>query len=315
MGIKDLKLLIKKFTPESIIKRKYDDLKGESIAIDVSIYLYKFMYGNNNLLLNFLKQIEKFNKYDITPVYIFDGKPPDEKKQIIANRKEIKRKKYERKEEIEKKLVEYDEIINTSLEAEQVKIYKDNKSILEIELNKLKLSIINIKDSDIASLKELFDTLGVTYIEATTEAEIICSNMCIQGLVYGCLSDDTDVLANGSIKFLTCYNYKNDFLIEYDFNNILSCLKLNQLEFVDLCILCGCDYTCKINKVAYITAYKLITQHRTIEKIIENIRSIEKYNITDDFLSTFYFQKCRDIFLKSDYNFEDLKKKKYIEMV
>ena len=313
MGIKDLKLLIKKFTPECIIKKHYNEINNKTIAVDISIYLYKFMYGNNNLILNFLKQIEKLKQYNIKPIYVFDGKPPDEKQTIIDNRKEIKRKKYERKEDIEKKILEYDKIISESSNSEQVKIYEENKKILTIELNKLKLTIINIKDSDILSLKELFDYLGILYIQADTEAEIVCSQLCKQGIVYGCLSDDTDVLANGSFKFLTCYNFKNDFLIEYDYNLILEKLELTKEQFVDLCILCGCDYTCKINKVAYITAYKLIKEYKSIENIIENIKTNEKYNINEVFLKKFDYKKCRDIFLNSSYDLSqyNLDEKKY----
>jgi 5'-3' exonuclease len=38
-------------------------------------------------------------------------------------------------------------------------------------------------------------------------------------------------------------------------------LKLTNIEFVDLCILCGCDYTIKINKIGFVTAYKLINKY------------------------------------------------------
>jgi len=52
--------------------------------------------------------------------------------------------------------------------------------------------------------------------------------------------------------------------------NILIDLEINYEEFVDLCILCGCDYTCKIKGIGPINAYKLIKKYKTIELIIKN---------------------------------------------
>ena len=40
---------------------------------------------------------------------------------------------------------------------------------------------------------------------------------------------------------------------------------MNQDEFVDLCILCGCDYTC-ISRVGMMTSYNLIGN---IEQLME----------------------------------------------
>lgn len=304
MGIKDLKLLIKKYCPQSITEIPYEELRNKKIAIDISIYLYKFKYGNNNFLLNFIRQINKFKQFEITPIYVFDGSPPIEKQGVIDSRKELKKKKYERKEEIEKKLIEYQNIEKTTTDKKLM--YDENTKILQDELKKLNLSIISIQKEDIILLKELFNIYGIQYIEADTEAEIICSQLSKQNIVDGCLSDDTDILANGSKIFLTGYNYKNNTLIKYDYESILKNLKLTNIEFVDLCILCGCDYTTKINKIGYITAYKYIKQYKTIENIIDNIKSIDKYCINESFLNNFKYQESRDIFLKIDYKLPEL---------
>ena len=41
-------------------------------------------------------------------------------------------------------------------------------------------------------------------------------------------------------------------------------------QFLDFCILCGCDYCPVVPKVGNVTAMKLIKTHGSIEKIIEN---------------------------------------------
>ena len=82
MGIKNLKSLLKKFSPNSLKYIKLDKFKNNIIAIDTGIYLYKYKY-NNNFIDSFIRQILRLLKNKILPLYIFDGKPPLEKKQIL----------------------------------------------------------------------------------------------------------------------------------------------------------------------------------------------------------------------------------------
>lgn len=305
MGIKELKILINKNANKGITKVHYNEMSNQIIAIDISIYLYKFSYGGGkNFITNFLNQIVMFRKFNITPIYVFDGKPPDEKKEILQNRKDLKKSKYERKEEIEQKLIEVDNNIEKSgNDKESLTFYKDHKKLLNKELNKLKMSIISLNELDITNLKNIFELLNIKYILADTEAEIICANLCNKGLVNGCLSDDTDILPNNGLIFYTGYNINNEYLIKYDLKIILEELELKFDEFIDLCILCGCDYTVKIKNVGYVTALKLIKKYKNIETILENIKDIKKHEITEEFLSKFNYEKARIIFKNQDFNY------------
>ena len=305
MGIKDLKQAINKYCPEKKKKISYSELSGKIIAVDISIYLYKFKYGNRNFLYCFMKQIEKFLKHNIKPIYVFDGKPPPEKNNVINERKSIKKQKYERKEEIEKKIINIENELKEKDKKEdkdQISIYNENKKILKSELNKLNMSIINITNNDIKLLKELFNICNIQYVSANTEAELICSQLTVNNNVYGCLTDDTDVLPNRCKNFLTDYNFKNEYLTQYDYSEVLTGLEMSDKEFIDYCILCGCDYTCKIKNLGYITAYKFINKFKNIETLIE--KNKEKYNLTDDFLEKYNFQEGRDIFNKNDFEFK-----------
>ena len=42
-------------------------------------------------------------------------------------------------------------------------------------------------------------------------------------------------------------------------------------EFIDFCILCGCDYVPRIGGFGPASAYTAIKEHRTIEKVLEMI--------------------------------------------
>ena len=58
------------------------NLSGKKIAVDISIYLYKYE-SENALLENMFMMLSIFRHYNIIPVFIFDGKPPAEKMELL----------------------------------------------------------------------------------------------------------------------------------------------------------------------------------------------------------------------------------------
>ncbi len=52
---------------------------------------------------------------------------------------------------------------------------------------------------------------------------------------------------------------------------MLTFLPVSLSQFVDLCILLGCDYCEKIGGLGPSRALKLIKQHRTIESVMEHV--------------------------------------------
>jgi len=45
-------------------------------------------------------------------------------------------------------------------------------------------------------------------------------------------------------------------------------MELTNEEFIDMCILCGCDYSPKIEGIGPVKAYKFIKDFHTIENVI-----------------------------------------------
>ena len=79
-------------------------------------------------------------------------------------------------------------------------------------------------------------------------------------------------------------------------------------EFIDLCILCGCDFTKHIRGVGPVKAFKYIKEKKTIEEVLkqiekDNLKKV-KYVVPEDFK----FEAAREIFKNPDVNIEmDLK--------
>lgn len=60
-------------------------------------------------------------------------------------------------------------------------------------------------------------------------------------------------------------------LIEYA--AVLKSLNISREEFVDLCILCGCDYTGSIGGMGPSTAYKYLIECKNIEGVLRRIKN------------------------------------------
>ena len=94
MGIKSLTKLINNNTIKGIQHVKIDYFKGKTIAIDASIVIYQSLINIpntnsskevNHILGIYYKTINYLSN-NITPIYIFDGKPPDGKLNLLKDR-------------------------------------------------------------------------------------------------------------------------------------------------------------------------------------------------------------------------------------
>ena len=89
MGIRYLNRYLRDNCPESIKRINISEISYKKIAVDISIYLYKYE-TNNCLLENMFVMLSIFRYYNIIPIFIFDGKPPPEKKALLQKRKNDK---------------------------------------------------------------------------------------------------------------------------------------------------------------------------------------------------------------------------------
>ena len=228
MGIKHLnRFLLDNCNKKSITKIHLSKLTGRTLVIDVSIYLYKFL-SENALLENMYLFISILKKYDITPIFIFDGKPPPEKKQLLI-------KRLVDKMEAENKYLNIKEELLSETNEE-----KKEEKILEMEL--LKKQFIRIKDDDLCKVKQLFDAYGVSYFVAPSEADQLCGYLNNTQQAWGCISDDMDMFLYGCNYIIRHISLLNHTAVLYDRKKILSDLNMSSQLFNEIMILSGTDY-------------------------------------------------------------------------
>ncbi|KAM5157077.1 flap endonuclease 1-like [Mantella aurantiaca] len=146
-----------------------------------------------------------------------------------------------------------------------------------------------------SDLKRLLRLLGVPVIQAPSEAEATCAALVKCGRAWGAVTEDMDALPFGCTRLIR--NLKADKkkdIEEYNLPQILSRLKMSRQQFVDLCILLGCDYTSKIKGLGKTKAFAMIQQYGSIEGILPAISP--KDRIPPDF----HYQEARRLFLEPD---------------
>ena len=300
MGIKNLKSILVNKCQTAIVQRKLSCYNGLVVGIDLSIFLYKYLYNNNDLVGGLTRLILRLLKNNICPLFVFDGKPPKEKDEILAERK-LKREYLYMKKDILNIIIENNNILDRSqllnkmneyiilknnnfkLEEDKINLYLSETFNIKEEIEKIEKKIIVVRSEHINQCKQLFDFFGVNYIHAPCEAESLLAVLCKKNMIDCCITEDMDILANGCQVFLKDFSSDKNMIQEYCLEGILINLEMTYKQFVDLCILCGCDYTSKIYGIGHVNAYKLIKKYDNIEGILENIENMSKYKVPEDF--------------------------------
>merc|ERR1712130_319576 len=148
----------------------------------------------------------------------------------------------------------------------------------------------------VADCQKLLSLMGVPWYAAPREAEAQCSRMCAQGIVYGAGTEDMDALTFGTTKLvrhLTDSEARKKPVLEFDLNKVLNGLDVTMAQFIDICILCGCDYCPSIRGIGPKKAYQYIKKWNNIEGVIEGIKDMQKYKIPDNW----QYKESRELFL------------------
>jgi 5'-3' exonuclease len=243
---------------------------GKKIAFDFTNQLYRFLYRSNNdksYLLEFINLIHKFQKYKIDLIFVFDGKPIDEKQYVIEHRKAYR----------EKLIKKIDEMTENSDSSDE---YADTIKHLSKKTNTVKCSYI-------LECKKLFDVLGIAYIHIDdVEADAIFRYLLETNIADACFSGDMDVVAYGCHTILKDLDYRKDTvqIIKYDL--LLETLGISSEQFLYTCILSGTDYNNSLKHSKFEINLELVKKYKTIEGITCNIDEINN-ELPDEYKKSF----------------------------
>lgn len=275
MGIQGLSKLLNDNAPSCVKERPFEAFFGRKIAVDASCHLYAFLVAvgrvGDQLLSNesgettshlqgMLYRTVRMLESGMQPIFVFDGKAPELKRATLGARKD-------RKDDATESLAAAKE----SGDQELIERYSKRTVRVTPEMT--------------AECKKLLGLLGVPVVDAATEAEAQCAAMAKAGLVYAIATEDMDGLTFGAprlIRHLSAPATSATQPTEFDLAEALSGLGMGMDQFVDLCILLGCDYTGNIRGIGPVKALSLIQKHGSIEAVLETLDK-EKYPLPEPY--------------------------------
>ncbi|KAF2102121.1 flap endonuclease 1 [Rhizodiscina lignyota] len=289
MGIKHLYQLIKENCPTDAIKEgEIKNQFGRKVAIDASMSIYSFLIAvrsdgqqlmsetgetTSHLMGMFYRTLRMVDN-GIKPLFVFDGAPPKLKSGELAKRFQRKSEALEQQEEA-----------------------KETGTAEEVE--KFSRRTVRVTREHNAECQKLLKLMGIPYIIAPTEAEAQCAALARAGKVYAAASEDMDTLTFNSpvlLRHLTFSEQRKEPIQEIFLDKVLEGLEMELEQFIDLCILLGCDYVDPIKGIGPSTALKLIRDYKNLEGVVKFMESSSKYTIPSDWP----YADARLLFLEPD---------------
>jgi 5'-3' exonuclease len=322
MTITNLKKFIRENFPNVIEITEMREYRGKRVAVDTSIFLNAYLKsaGEERWLDLFISLIVALLKHNIRAYFVFDGKPPESKRETREKRAEAASKRQNQIQDLELRLkavrnIRADDLNGEDLDSEVAEGHGEmpkvsdqvvdanvrinallgvKEDLSEAELTKklknLKMQSLSVSQNHCEILKKLFDYMGVTYLEADGEADPLCAHLCSEGVIDAVLSRDADMLAHGTPVLLDI-NIQDSSFERISLKSLLDALEMDMKTFIDFCIMCGTDYNSNIPGIGVVRAYKLISEHKTIE----NTNGLVCARVSVD-ISTIQYQRARDEF-------------------
>ncbi|QDZ21316.1 XPG/Rad2 endonuclease [Chloropicon primus] len=284
MGIQGLKKLISDNAPGAFRDHQLESYFGRKVAIDASMHIYQFMavvgrQGDQQLtdengevtshLQGMMHRTTRLLEAGIKPVYVFDGKPPEMKSGELTKRSEARK-------DADQKLKEAKEA------GDMVAVEKFSKRTMRVT-----------KEHN-EECKRLLRLMGVPILEAPCEAEAQCAELCKAGKVFTVATEDMDCLTFGTTRqsrhMMAPASQKKE-IQEFVVEKVLEGMNVTMDQFIDICILCGCDYTSSIRGIGPKRALQLIREHGSLEKVIDQLDK-KKYTVPEPFP----YKEARELF-------------------
>jgi flap endonuclease-1 len=305
----------KKFYQPCMEERNFNDYRGNKVVVDVMFQIYKYaiairnkgkdMLNEKGESMSHLYAIFSYTmflvKHGIQPIYLFDNKAPDIKRDTLDER----RKQKDRSTEVCKNL-------DDKMSDEYIKHFKRSYVLTE---------------KNIQECQQLLQAMGIPFQQCIGEADPQCAALSCDKSILGVIGEDTDITVFGTKLLLKDFTGKKKKVKELSMCNILNFLqeKTNLIRltakltpmivvyehFVDFSIMMGCDYNHDVRIKGYdneklfnFFALSELNVPKTIEMIIQDIKikRISEPNIHCDVPDNYLrkWQETRDHYMDVD---------------
>ena len=182
MGIKQLKSFLKGECAPCTHVTTLAVAANKTIVVDTSIYMYEFC-RNGGFIEGFQSLMELYHEYEITPIFIFDGKMPPTKKRVVQERAEVRHR-----------AIQDLEVVNTQLqECHEMPDSDPHKSVILAKRTDLLAQTVRITSDQPKQLRDWMKARQISFLVADGEADVLCAQMVLAQKAWGCMSNDTDM--------------------------------------------------------------------------------------------------------------------------
>jgi len=322
MGIKGLLIFLRAMNEDIVQEFNLSLLEGQKLAVDIPILAYqkKSEYIRKTakrldlateevnvvgatiyMAVRILHVMESILVAGVIPVAVFDGRPPSLKDGTKGERsaKSIKKKNNIRElKRILRGLLGLD-AVNNIVPGEPPQPYAMNEddlkflksfgkpinnihSIRELLLNEVNQAV-SVAQTDYLLLAAIFTALGIPQIQAQSEAEQTCAQMCRHRDVAAIFTTDSDCLVYGCPIMINKISYAPMARIKapptvqcYSFVNVLKVADLTNQQFMDFCYMLGTDFNKNVPGYGPKFTYELIKHYGSVRNIIKARKELHK---------------------------------------
>jgi len=257
--------LLVEHAPRAIQEHDIKTLFGRKVAIDASMSIYQFLIAvrqkdgelltndageTTSHLMGFFYRTIRMVENGIKPMYVFDGKPPELKAGVLSKRLAGREKAKEEGEE-----------------AKETGTAED--------VDRFSRRTVKVTREHNEECRRLLGLMGIPFVVAPSEAEAQCAELARGGKVYAAGSEDMDTLTfNAPVLYrhLTFSEARKQPISEIHLDKALEGLEMTMSQFIDLCILLGCDYLEPIKGIGPKSALKLVREHGSLGAVIEHLQ-------------------------------------------
>ena len=247
------------------------DLSGQRFAVDAYNTIYQFLSSirgqDGTPLMDFKGNVTghltgifyrnaRLLENGIRPIYVFDGKPPDEKKNVLDERKAHK--------------TEAEAAWKSALE-------KGNMA----EARKAAQATSRLTQKMVGEAKELLSYMGIPVVDAPSEGEAQASQMVIEGTADAVASQDYDCLLFGAPLLLRNLSIggrrklpgKSEYVdVAPEFialDDALSTLGVSRQQLIWMGILVGTDFDEGVKGIGPKKALKIVKESKSMKEAAE----------------------------------------------
>lgn len=271
MGISGLLPLLKSIQKPVQLK----DYKGQTFAVDAYSWLHKAAYScATELCLGrptrryvdvCLNKIKMMRSFGVEPYIVFDGCPLPMKAGTDGSRA---------------RFVCFTTICLLQTCRRRAQLKKDGEAAyasgLKKKANECFQQCVDVTPQMALALIKDLRSHNVKYVVAPYEADAQMAYLEKIGLVNGIITEDSDLLVFGCKRVLFKLNNSGDAM-EINSHDLESNKELNFAgwdfeKFRTMCIFSGCDYLENIPGVGLKTAYKELSKHSSLDKMIKSMK-------------------------------------------